>query len=623
MSKFIDSMNSYTTTENGALAYKSTNDYGLDLFFQGVRNISNETIEEKMVAAIRAIAKPDDIVNLIILTFLTRDTRGTGCGKGEKHLFDRMFLILFRYYPITCIKLLNYIPQYGSFKDLIRIAASLSLEGTKDSVNVETLVKVVHPRFKRRKLAVNSVGKAAIQKQMNHETQNASDRLKEMLTHLTVESIQTLKDAILRVYVDQLQKDSIALIANQSISFAAKYAPRAGASYGEGNNVWIRQGLKNLLFPNDQKSSEKYRKFLVRLTSALNCPEIKMSKKEYSQIDIKHIPSQCLKRHRLAFLNVDKSKPMLNELTGNRYPDDEDRIECRKNMLSSITKKDGKIHGKAAMPHEIVEIICNATDESEISLLNAQWDDIRINVLKNMEKLPMSDFSTGSINLGRIVPMCDVSGSMAGTPMTVAIALSILVSEINHPNFQNHVLTFSQSPTWINLADCLNLNSKVKKLKRADWGMNTDIIKAFKLILSVVKKNNLNPEDVPDLLILSDMQFDSASNSNTSTTFELIKNMFHKYGMETMNQPFPIPRIIFWNLRGDTKSVPETSNANNVQMLAGFSPSMLKCVLSSDDLNAFTPLSTFLKALADPAYDSLRNALKSPDFNEGFLAEYV
>ncbi len=47
------------------------------------------------------------------------------------------------------------------------------------------------------------------------------------------------------------------------------------------------------------------------------------------------------------------------------------------------------------------------------------------------------------LGLSRLVCMADVSGSMSGTPMHVAIALGILVSEVCHPTFRDKVLTFS------------------------------------------------------------------------------------------------------------------------------------------------------------------------------------
>ncbi len=50
------------------------------------------------------------------------------------------------------------------------------------------------------------------------------------------------------------------------------------------------------------------------------------------------------------------------------------------------------------------------------------------------------------LGLSRLVCMADVSDSMSGTLMHVAIALGILVSEVCHPAFRNKLLTFSSDP---------------------------------------------------------------------------------------------------------------------------------------------------------------------------------
>ena len=55
------------------------------------------------------------------------------------------------------------------------------------------------------------------------------------------------------------------------------------------------------------------------------------------------------------------------------------------------------------------------------------------------------------LDLGKIIYMADVSGSMSGTPMSVSIAMGILLSEICHPAFRDLVLTFHKNPTFHDL----------------------------------------------------------------------------------------------------------------------------------------------------------------------------
>jgi len=51
-----------------------------------------------------------------------------------------------------------------------------------------------------------------------------------------------------------------------------------------------------------------------------------------------------------------------------------------------------------------------------------------------------------AVGLSRIVPMVDISASMAGTPMNVAIALGILTSEVTHEALRDKVLIFAEKP---------------------------------------------------------------------------------------------------------------------------------------------------------------------------------
>ena len=51
---------------------------------------------------------------------------------------------------------------------------------------------------------------------------------------------------------------------------------------------------------------------------------------------------------------------------------------------------------------------------------------------------------------------------------------------------------------------------KVRSLASAHWGMSTDFAKAMRKIAEMVCSERLEQHDVPDLLVVSDMQFDQA-----------------------------------------------------------------------------------------------------------------
>ena len=54
--------------------------------------------------------------------------------------------------------------------------------------------------------------------------------------------------------------------------------------------------------------------------------------------------------------------------------------------------------------------------------------------------------SEKAVDLGNRVVIADVSSSTEGNPMTISIALAILVSELAAPDFADRFLNFSESP---------------------------------------------------------------------------------------------------------------------------------------------------------------------------------
>lgn len=76
----------------------------------------------------------------------------------------------------------------------------------------------------------------------------------------------------------------------------------------------------------------------------------------------------------------------------------------------------------------------------------------------------------------------DVSGSMNGIPMNVAVALGLLVLELSEEPWKGKLITFSQNPQ-LHVIKGNDLKSKVEFIKNMDWGMNTDFQKVFDLML--------------------------------------------------------------------------------------------------------------------------------------------
>ena len=130
--------------------------------------------------------------------------------------------------------------------------------------------------------------------------------------------------------------------------------------------------------------------------------------------------------------------------------------------------------------------------------------------------------------------------------------------------------------------------------------MSTDFAKAMRKIAEMVCSERLEQHDIPDLLIVSDMQFDQARGDHLSymnftqsdqarqyhpawdTAYEEIAQLFHEVGMQVHGRPLSPPNIIFWNVRADTNGYPAAADQKGVILLSGYSPALMKFILSGE-----------------------------------------
>jgi hypothetical protein len=392
-------------------------------------------------------------------------------------------------------------------------------------------------------------------------------------------------------------------------SLLVKWLPREGSKY-----EILSQRFANVLFPftpiEDNQRRRAYRKAVAYLNKKADTAEIKMCANEWSTLVPKRIPGRLMKRNKYAFFNQKKGH---NSSVEDRYPDREDRVKCKEHFEEFMEDvKSGKVEMKGAtttMPHEHVhEILHNHFLSQEVEdVIQAQWDAIRNEVLKG-----------GSLN--KVVPMCDFSGSMSGTPIEVSFALGILISEIADPAFKDHILTFDSEPRWHSFAGKNSLKEKVLSVGSVGQGLSTDFQKACDCILERMIEHKVAPADAPtDLLVLTDMGFDQACYMGTSsynsyysynkknqgwqTHFQMIRSNFEKHGYQA-------PRIVCWNLRAEYKDFHAKAYEEGVVQLSGWSPSMLKAI-QGKGIQVQTPYEGMRVILDDTRYDKVRELMKA------------
>jgi len=606
--------------ENHAPEYtaEGVGDPRVALFFALVRNIPTDRLHSLMDDILQT-ANGQMVADLVVMMVQTRNCRG---GKGERDLFCHMLLRLHETYPRMIQAILPLIPQYGCYRDWFRIV-SLATNTTKE----------------------------------NEKKEPAAEE----------EKYSGLTEAILDLAKDQLWKDNKAsqrIMAQngqekkkgKGLSLLAKWAPREGRLY-DAQAKWLAQKM----FPKSPCPKKDYRKLVASLNKVLDTTEIRMCANEFDSISFGKVPSKSLLKYRKAFLNerLDVAPKREQDETGNRHPDNEMRVRARKRLRETmLAEGQSKLKGKQLFPHEIAKNLMNAnqakTSISEKDLMQLQWEAIRMSVQEAMESVrrPGGDTSGAAdsgkrVDLGKLVAMADVSGSMYGTPMEVSIALSILVSELASPVFAHRILTFHEQPSWVVMEESMSIAEKVAKTQHAPWGGNTDFEKAMELILQTAVQAKLSPEDIPDLIVFSDMQFDQArdhwnsSHVEWETLHERLVRRFEETGRQACGVPWPVPHVIFWNLRGDTEGFPAQASTEGVTMLSGFSPSLLKLLLSGEELEVEVvkeevnddgeviirkekkkknPYDTVRAALDDEVYDPVREVLASS--TEGALVSY-
>ena len=493
---------------------------------------------------------------LSILYKMIGHTRDIIDGKGEYTLTYMMIYTWHDFYPelakfaLKCIVDLgdNNIHQYGSWKDIKYFCEYCRSQG--DSV---------HPLIK---YAVELINK-------------------------------------------QLREDNTKCIyGSNDISLVAKWIPRESSSFG-----WLYKMMATDYFPEyidtpfNGRQLEKavlkckthYRKIISKLNSVLDTLQIKQCNHNWVAIDFDNVTSISLSKQKKAFLNVKKNGEI-------RYPENSDRIECSENfnfhiqkVVKGETEMKGKRVGLADFTKQAIELLkLENRSRTEITLLNSQW----------------RDNSSQNGALGKMIAMVDVSGSMEGDPMNVAIALGIRIAEKSV--LGKRVMTFSSKPTWINLDGHNDFVPQVEIIKKAEWGMNTNFYAALDLILDAIILNKMEPEDVQDmvLVVLSDMQMDAGDSSNKQTLYDTMKTKYEAAGIRVHGKPYKPPHILFWNLRS-TSGFPSLCNQQNVSMMSGFSPALLNlfCEQGMSSLEACTPWFLLQRSLENDRYKIMRDKL--------------
>ena len=385
-----------------------------------------------------------------------------------------------------------------------------------------------------------------------------------------------LKNDIIHYIKKQLLEDIDNMKNNKPISLLGKWLKSENCSSKESRRLAhiIREGLG--LTP------RQYRKILSALRSYLKVVETYMSKKEWSEIDYSTVPSRANLIYNSAFLRNDE--------------------ERRRNYLSSLQKGEVKINAGVLFPHDIVHKYTTSDGLWRHKLKSS--DDITLEEL--WKALP--DYVKGA---GNTICVADGSGSMTSnvgtgniTALDVANALAIYFAERSSGQFKDTYITFSQRPRIVDLSKGRSLREKIEIALRYNEVANTNIEAVFDLILQTAINKNMTQDDLPqNILILSDMEMDRCATSNSGRPNQ---KLFKVFADRYAEHGYKLPRLVFWNINSRTGTIPVKENNLGVALVSGFSPAIVKMVLS----NNVDPFECLLEQINSERYQKVEDAIK-------------
>jgi len=172
----------------------------------------------------------------------------------------------------------------------------------------------------------------------------------------------------------------------------------------------------------------------------------------------------------------------------------------------------------------------------------------------------------------------DTSGSMQApvantTAFKICVSLGIYFASLNQGVFKDHVVMFDATSKVMKLSG--TFTDKALQIMAAEtaWG-NTNFQSVIDEIVRVRTQNPQIPvSDFPTtLLVISDLQFDPATEQNTETNYEALMRKLTDAGL-------PKIRVIWWWVTGRREDFPSTIQDEGVSMLGGFDAAILSLLL--------------------------------------------
>ena len=294
-------------------------------------------------------------------------------------------------------------------------------------------------------------------------------------------------------------------------------------------------------------TEKEYRKTLSALRAYLNVTEVRLSAKEYEQIDYEAVPSRAMLRYRNAFRKHDA-----------------DRFE---KYIADVSEGTAQIHSSVLYPYDLVHQYADCSQlywyglgivKEENALIEEQW--------KALPSYINDEENT--------LVMVDVSGSMYGRPIETSMGLGIYFAERMKGMFHNRIMLFAEKPRFIELKG-ETLSDKLIQILSQKPGYSTDLEKAFELVLRTASANHLEQEDLPSrIVVISDNEINRLTSQTRWLFVDEMKARFEAAG-------YQMPSLVLWNVDSRQNTFHALYDEENVVMCSGQSLSVLRSLIDT------------------------------------------
>lgn len=671
----------YTYGANGAIELKTSGDLRVDMFSSILQTTDASLVKRSVQEMIKEAdsytsldEKAQYIHDIFMLAFHKRGTSKTSegeqisDGEGCKNVFYEYILELYNYYPDTIIELFKSgkVFVYGYWKDALNIW-----------VKINKMSMTIEEKYSKYNKFIEAL-RHAMAAQRNRD-------LRKIYNMFQGHPIKTMNSTTFKEFLASTDIDYSAL----HITNVGKFCVRENTSFDRSAywyllvdgtfreethvNYMIRSTLRrrtsegSIEYPCNKKipfgAKKTWRLDNVKFNIILDVVETHFTDGTWSEIHIGSVPSVCFKRNTKALINEHIKVKVIDGTsyadTGNRFPDNEDRVKCRQNVKEHLIKGN-KVNSSQMYPHQIVgNTYTNKSKSSmECEMIKAQWnslldltrekmDKTKIEIMEKMiasgKNEDMDSLAQLAISSGNFLACPDVSASMTwegkspNRPMDIGLALSAFMSELASEEWRDIAMSFSTSPNIINLKGAngrhLDVFERIEALKTGSGG-STNYMGLHKALLELCQNKNVKDEELPVLVIFSDCDFDSGgavtlydysgysyNNYKNKTTHEEVIKLWTTGGYKSP------PVIIYWNLSDSKTSVQASKDMKGVQLMGGSSPSNFKYILHGEMAEEITteviicgekvviktkdisPWSTFRIAMDQPYFDNVRDFL--------------